>query len=98
MSAGSRRDRAFIVRRFNVSANGEFGPAPKPTSLFGIDESDATPIHLAWRAPFTSAEEAREAGHEWVHVDFDDDVADFHYRTCGFTPTNGGLCYLPDER
>ncbi len=33
-----------------------------------------------------------------MHVDFDDDVADFYYRTCGFTPTNGGLCYLPDER
>ncbi len=43
-------------------------------------------------------DEAREAGHEWMHVDFDDDVADFYYRTCGFTPTNGGLCYLPDER
>lgn len=41
---------------------------------------------------------AREAGHEWIHVDFDDDVADFYYRTCGFTRTNGGLRYLPAER
>ena len=40
---------------------------------------------------------ARAAGHEWLHVDFDDDVADFYYRTCGFTRTNGGLRYLPDE-
>lgn len=41
---------------------------------------------------------AREAGHEWMHVDFDDDVADFYYQTCGFTKTNGGLRYLPEAR
>ncbi len=40
---------------------------------------------------------SKEAGHEWMHVDFDDDVADFYYRTCGFTKTSGGLRYLPDD-
>ncbi|MEM9564280.1 MAG: GNAT family N-acetyltransferase [Actinomycetota bacterium] len=34
------------------------------------------------------------AGCEWLHVDFDDDVADFYYRRCGFQPTNGGLLAL----
>ena len=42
-------------------------------------------------------DEAREAGHEWMHADFDDDVADFYYRTCRFTRTNGGLRYLPED-
>lgn len=41
-------------------------------------------------------ERTRTAGYEWLHVDFDDDVADFYYRTCGFTKTNGGLRYLPE--
>ncbi len=34
---------------------------------------------------------ATEAGCEWLHVDFDDDVADFYYLRCGFDKTNGGL-------
>ncbi len=38
--------------------------------------------------------QAATAGCEWLHVDFDDDVADFYYRGCGFTKTNGGLFYL----
>ena len=42
-------------------------------------------------------ERAKSAGCEWMHVDFDDDVADFYYRTCGFTRTNGGLFSLIDD-
>jgi GNAT superfamily N-acetyltransferase len=38
--------------------------------------------------------QSRQAGCEWLHVDFDDDVADFYYRRCGFQRTNGGLLYL----
>ena len=41
-----------------------------------------------------AAAHARDAGCEWLHADFDDDVADFYYRTCGFERTNGGLLYL----
>jgi GNAT superfamily N-acetyltransferase len=37
---------------------------------------------------------AREAGCEWLHVDFDDDLTAFYYDACGFTPTNGGLMRL----
>ena len=38
-----------------------------------------------------AAARAAEAGCEWLHVDFDDDVADFYLRTCGFEPTQAGL-------
>jgi GNAT superfamily N-acetyltransferase len=37
---------------------------------------------------------ARAAGCEWVHVDFDDNLRDFYFRACGFTPTNAGLIAL----
>ena len=38
-------------------------------------------------------DEARRAGCEWLHVDFDADLEPF-YRACGFTPTGAGLIAL----
>jgi N-acetylglutamate synthase-like GNAT family acetyltransferase len=37
---------------------------------------------------------AREAGCEWLHVDFDDHLRAFYFDACGFTPTNAGLIAL----
>lgn len=37
---------------------------------------------------------ARDAGCEWLHVDFDDHLRPFYYDAAGFTPTNGGLIDL----
>jgi GNAT superfamily N-acetyltransferase len=39
---------------------------------------------------------AREAGCEWLHVDFDDDLRRFYFDACGFRPTNGGLIALSE--
>ena len=41
---------------------------------------------------------ARDAGCEWLHVDFDDELRGFYYDACGFRPTNAGLIALPDWR
>lgn len=41
-----------------------------------------------------AAERAREAGCEWLHVDFEDHLKDFYFTACGFTPTNAGLIPL----
>ncbi len=41
-----------------------------------------------------AAEKSGEAGCEWLHVDFDDDVASFYFNQCGFKPTQAGLRYL----
>jgi predicted N-acetyltransferase YhbS len=41
-----------------------------------------------------ATEQSRQAGCDWLHVDFDDDVSEFYYRRCGFQRTNGGLLYL----
>jgi GNAT superfamily N-acetyltransferase len=42
----------------------------------------------------TATAEARNAGCEWLHVDFDDHLRPFYFDACGFMPTNGGLIEL----
>jgi len=42
----------------------------------------------------TAKEQAKRAGCEWLHVDFDDSLGDFYYRVCGFAPTSAGLMPL----
>ena len=39
-------------------------------------------------------DEARKAGCEWLHVDFDDDLGRFYFEACGFRPTSAGLIHL----
>ena len=41
-----------------------------------------------------AARQARAAGCEWLHVDFEDHLAAFYFRACGFTPTSAGLIAL----
>lgn len=37
---------------------------------------------------------AREAGCQWLHVDFEDHLKDFYLNACGFRPTAAGLLQL----
>lgn len=37
---------------------------------------------------------ARDAGCEWLHVDFDNHLRSFYFDACGFTPTTAGLIAL----
>jgi len=39
-------------------------------------------------------DEARRAGCEWLHVDFEDRLRPFYFGSCGFTPTSAGLIAL----
>ena len=41
-------------------------------------------------------EEARAAGCEWLHVDFDDDLRTFYFDSCGFAATPAGLIDLQE--
>ena len=41
-----------------------------------------------------ATEHAREAGCEWLHVDFAADLAPFYFDACGFVPTDAGLIHL----
>ena len=38
--------------------------------------------------------EARAAGCEWLHVDFEPHLAPFYFQACGFRPTDAGLIQL----
>jgi GNAT superfamily N-acetyltransferase len=38
--------------------------------------------------------QAREAGCEWLHVDFDEHLRSFYFDACGFSPTDAGLIAL----
>ena len=44
-----------------------------------------------------AAAEARAAGCEWLHVDYDAELAPF-YEACGFLPTAAGLFRLNDRK
>ena len=54
-----------------------------------------SPLHrrlgIGRRLVALAVEQCRDAGCEWLHVDYDDDAIEFYERTCGFQPTNGGL-------
>jgi GNAT superfamily N-acetyltransferase len=43
-----------------------------------------------------AAQHAKEAGCEWLHVDFDEPLAAFYFDACEFEPTPAGLIHLPD--
>jgi len=42
----------------------------------------------------TAVEEARRAGCEWLHVDFEAHLRPFYFDACGFSPTEAGLIAL----
>ncbi len=39
---------------------------------------------------------AKQAGCEWIEVDFDEPLASFYYDACGFVATPAGILHLPD--
>jgi GNAT superfamily N-acetyltransferase len=41
-----------------------------------------------------AAQNAKAAGCEWLHVDFEPDLAAFYIDSCGFQPTDAGLIHL----
>ena len=41
-----------------------------------------------------AVDDARAAGCEWLHVDFEDELGAFYFDACGFVPTKGGLIAL----
>ena len=56
--------------------------------------SDTRHRGIGIRLIHATRDAAKEAGCEWLHVDFDDDLKPFYFDAAGFTPTNGGLIDL----
>ena len=49
---------------------------------------------VATRLVAVATEQARAAGCEWLHVDFEEHLRGFYLDSCGFTPTGAGLIAL----
>ena len=41
-----------------------------------------------------ACEATRDAGCEWLHVDFEERLSEFYFQACGFQPTTAGLIHL----
>jgi GNAT superfamily N-acetyltransferase len=64
---------------------------------FILDTVVATPLRrlgIGARLVEIAAREARAAGCEWLHADFEDHLRPFYFGSCGFRPTNAGLISL----
>ena len=55
---------------------------------------DARHSGIGRRLVASARDGARAAGCEWLHVDFDDDLAPFYLEACGFRPARAGLMAL----
>jgi len=51
--------------------------------------------HIGTRVVALAARQAKAAGCEWLHVDFDAELQPFYFDACGFRPTTAGLIHLP---
>ena len=58
--------------------------------------SDARHRGIGVRLIHAARDAAKDAGCEWLHVDFDDELRPFYFGAAGFTPTNGGLINLTE--
>lgn len=56
--------------------------------------NDARHRGIGARLVEEAANAAREAGCEWLHVDFDGGLEPFYFETCGFKPVSAGLIQL----
>lgn len=56
--------------------------------------TDAGRRGIGTRLVTAARDGARDAGCEWLHVDFDDHLRAFYVGSCGFTPTSAGLIAL----
>jgi GrpB-like predicted nucleotidyltransferase (UPF0157 family) len=81
----AREDRR-LVGFVNVAWDGDRHAFLLETAVAADRRHGGIGRHLVGRA----VAEAGRAGCEWVHVDFDPELADL-YAACGFTPTTAGL-------
>jgi len=84
------RDGADLVGFVNVAWDGQV----HAFVLDAIVASSARRQGIGKELVAVAVTEARRAGCEWLHVDFEDHLRDFYFEACGFVPTNAGLIAL----
>jgi GNAT superfamily N-acetyltransferase len=84
------REGERLVGFVNVVWDGLVHAWIQDTMVAAAHRSQGIGAHLV----SVAKEQARDAGCQWLHVDFDDSLGDFYYEACGFTPTSAGLIPL----
>jgi GNAT superfamily N-acetyltransferase len=84
------RHRETLVGFVNVVSDGVVHAWLQDTMV----ADDARGAGIGTKLVAVARDEVREAGYEWLHVDFDDELEPFYFGACGFTPTNAGLIRL----
>jgi GNAT superfamily N-acetyltransferase len=84
------RDAGELVGFVNVAWDGETHAFILDTMVSASRRRHGTGTRLI----AVAADEARAAGCEWLHVDFDEGYRSFYIDACGFGPTPAGLLAL----
>jgi GNAT superfamily N-acetyltransferase len=84
------RDRDRLVGFVNVAWDGGVHAFLLDTLVARTDRGRG----IGTRLVAVAVEHAREAGCEWLHVDWDADLRRFYVDACGFVPTEAGLIAL----
>ena len=84
------REGATLVGFVNVPWDGLVHAWIQDTMVAGAARHRGAGVELIALA----RDRAREAGCEWLHVDFDADLQPFYIDACGFTPASAGLISL----
>jgi GNAT superfamily N-acetyltransferase len=85
----ARRD-GQLVGFVNVAWDGS-------THAFIVDTVVARPLRrhgVGTELVAVAVRQARSAGCQWLHVDFEDDLRPFYFDSCDFRSTNAGLMRL----
>jgi ribosomal protein S18 acetylase RimI-like enzyme len=88
----ARRDDGTLVGFVNVAWDGSDHAFLTDTKV----RPDSQRRGIGTELVRLAAQHAKEAGCEWMEVDFDDELAAFYFGACGFRPTKAGLLRLPD--
>ena len=83
------RDDGRLVGFVNVIWDGSVHAWIQDTMVASGSRRKGIGTHLVQVA----REQAGNAGCEWLHVDFEDDLGSFYYEACGFEPTSAGLIH-----
>jgi GNAT superfamily N-acetyltransferase len=86
------RDGARLVGFVNVQWDGLVHAWIQDTMVAKVARQQGVATRLVGMA----RDFAREAGCEWLHVDFEEHLGPLYIEACGFRPTNGGLSALQE--
>ena len=87
---GARDGRGLLVGFVNVAWDGGLHAFLLDTKTRGTHQHRG----IGTAVVGVAVAQARAAGCEWLHVDFEPDLRRFYLDACGFRPTEAGLIHL----